>query len=515
MKKSVIVSIIILLLMSIAIAIFTYNTVWLGDDINYAYDFRYGHREETITSFPQIISSMSAHYLSTNGRYIPHILVQAFCGIWGRMAFTIANALMYVVFMLLLCRLCSVKLDNYKGVLSVVLLSLVTFQTKMTPSCQIGYIWTFSIVMAFLLLFFSKRNYSKWWQLLCLGLFSLLAGNGNEALTLGVSGALVMYFITNFKRMSKQQLIMTICFGIGTLVICLSPAAYSRAAESVDGSVVWVCKSAYTFFTTLKASFVMIAIVAWKVFHSKQSLKHIYKNNSFFFNVWIVMIAFNTLIGFGSNRQVFGAELAAIIIAIRLLKDHAFMRLWLGVFAVCLIYLWTVQYEFVIRVKHYYDEITRQYEESSDGVVYLDINQDEIIPYSMDFSPKLPLFGVEDIGLYQYDNLAKILRTTFPGKDNVIILPAFLRGCKDRQLDNAIYSLEQNGLFLVIQSVQNPKQLYIVRKIDVPFLSREYEPMLIDTDDVTVYSTPYWKACYISFQDYSIQGLSHNELFFK
>lgn len=514
MKRQIIISSTAILLIAAIIAFFSYNTVWLGDDINYAFDFRPDHKDEIVTSLSQIIQSLNVHYMTVNGRHIPHLLVQSFCGIWGHTAFAVANALAYIVFILALCRTCHVKIENYRGVFTVILFSLIIFQTKMVPSCQIGYIWTFTLVLIFLLFFNSKTNYDKWWHILLLGLFSLIAGNGNEALNIGVSGALIVYWLQNIRHMTLRQYIMMIGFGIGTLFICLSPGAHERASSSIHVGAIALYQSVACMFLTLKASFAMIAIILWKKYHHKRTILSMYRANAFFFNIWIIMILFNALIGFGANRQVFGAELAAIIISIRLLKKHSFNNLWMIVSLVILTMLYIAQSNYLFRTKAYYTEAERQYSQSIDGTVYIDVNWHNHIPYSMCFSPDIPLYGANDSGLYEQTRLEKWFRTKYPEKGNFRIAPVVLKNYTADQ-GSVIFQLDMSGLYLVIQSVKDNKRIFMNRHIDKILLHREYDPIEIDMSAYTLHEGDGWKARYVYMGDFTILGWSTNELYLK
>lgn len=515
MKRNYYLSLGILLVIAVVIGIFTYNTVWLGDDISYAYDYTPGHNDEVVSSIPQIIKSLNTHYLTVNGRHVPHFFVQAFCGMWGHGAFAVCNAVFYIVFLLALCRLCYVKLGNLRGVITVALLALLTFQTKMTPSCQIGYIWTFSVAMIYLLLFFSHRRFDKWWQLVLLSVFSLIAGNGNEAITLGISGALIIYWCTHMRVMSLRQYLMMVFFGLGTLIICLSPGSLGRASNSTGFDVISAYKSITCIFYIFKASFVMIAIILWQVIRNKKSFKAIYKTDAFYFNVWIILFVFNALIGFGANRQVFGAELIAIIISVRLLYLHRFNYFWTCVFSVALIALYIEQGRFIMKVRAGYDEIERQYITSADGKVYVDIDQSNNVPYSMDMTPRIPLYGTYDSGLYEHNLLAKSLRRISPGKADVRIIPTMLRGMEHKHLATQIIPFSQQGNYIIIESDLTPQKIYVERSIDKAWLHRKYDPCVVDINDRTLCEGAHWKARYLSMTEYSILGMSDNSVFIK
>ena len=503
----------ILLIVAIVIGIFSYNTVWLGDDINYAFDFREDHRNEIVSSFSQIIQSLNYHYLTVNGRYVAHVAVQYFCGIWGHLAFVIANAAAYVVFLLVLCRICYVKLTNLRGVLSVTLFALLVFQTKMVPSCQIGYIWTFALVMIFLILFFSTRPLCKWWQLILLGILSLIAGNGNEALTVGVSGALIIYWYQNRRSMSLRQYVMMICFGIGTMIICLSPAAHDRASTSAGiGSISWFVGNITYFFLTVRASFVMLAIILWKKYRSKISLRSIYAENAFWFNVWIIMMLFNMAIMFGSNRQIFGAELAAIIISIRLLKNHSFNMFGIVALAICLGLLYIEQFSFSNRIRGYYHEIERKYMESADGTIYVDVDMSNNIPYDMKFSPAINCVGLPNAD-YCRECLSRWLMNRHNRSEQLTVLPSVLQGNKTNSMKSNIYVIDSlNNIYMVVKNKLDGKKLYVERSIVTPFGHKEYEPMEIDVNENVICEGIDWVACIVDLNTYSIGNISKNKI---
>ena len=508
MKLNYYLSLGILLVIAVVIGIFTYNTVWLGDDINYAYDYTPGHNDEVVSSIPQIIKSLNTHYLTTNGRHVPHFFVQAFCGMWGHGAFAVCNAVFYIVFLLALCRLCYVKLGNVRGVITVALLALLTFQTKMTPSCQIGYIWTFSVAMIYLLLFFSHRRFGKWWQLVLLSVFSLIAGNGNEAITLGISGALIIYWCTHMRVMSLRQYLMMAFFGLGTLVICLSPASRDRAGEMAGNPILYVL----SMLASLRVSYVMLAIVAWNILRHRISLKKIYRDNSFYFNIWIIMVCFDAVIGMYANRAVFGAELAAIIIAVRSLRSHCFNWLWTVVFSALLVFVYIWQARFIQSVKTQYETVRDEYADSSDGKVYIDLDQNTPLEHMLRFAPIIRPKEINSVGGHAYRQMVRQLHTLYPGKPDLSIVPTVLRGCEDKYLADQVIKLKDGNIYLVIAQKNSQKKLIILRRIDKWFLHREYEPLEVDMCEETFCEGKNWAARYVDADFYTILGLSDNSI---
>lgn len=277
----------LLLLVAAVVGVFSYNNAWIGDDMRYMFDYSDGHRSEIVRSFGDVIASQNAHYFQVNGRYVAHVIVQCFCGMWGHLPFAVANAAAYICFFLILFRLCDVRLRNFKAVATVVLLSLLTFQTKMVPSCQVGYIWMFTLTMVFLYLFFRTDYHYKWWQLIPVAVFCVVAGNGQEALNLGVSGALIVYWCMNWRKFTIAQYVMMVAFGLGTLIICLSPASQGRMEKETNIlSAAGIYMMVYHMLTVLRASYVLLAVTLWKKVAEKQSFGRIYTDNRFLWHVW-------------------------------------------------------------------------------------------------------------------------------------------------------------------------------------------------------------------------------------
>lgn len=218
---------ILLLIVAVVIAVFSYMAVWLGDDINYAYSWV---DQSLVSSIRDSIASQNVHYFVSNGRYVAHVIVQCFCGFLGHGWFAVANGLAYVLFMVLLCKITGITKSDDKNILMLTLTVLLSFQTKMVPSCQVGYIWMFSLSLLWLKYFFSDSKYNVWQSALLI-ILSLLAGNSQEAISVGISGALFFYWVENRKRMSVAQYVMMIGYWIGALSNCLAPGTIDRGTS--------------------------------------------------------------------------------------------------------------------------------------------------------------------------------------------------------------------------------------------------------------------------------------------
>lgn len=496
------------LTIGVLMALFSYYTVWLGDDINYAFDFRPGHGEEIVSSFGQVLQSLNAHYIEVNGRHLPHFMVQMFVGIWGRTAFAIANGLMYMVFLWSLCRLCRVNIAKFKSVLSVTVFALIIFQTKMTPTCQIGYIWTFTLAVVFLLLFFSEKSMQRWWQLVLLTCFAIVAGNGNEGLNLGLSAALIIYWFKHKHSMSLRRYLMMIGFGLGTLIICLSPASRERA-DSEPLTAITLMFSIQYMILTLKATWVLILVLVYQKFKKKVGLKNLYRANQFYFNALIALLLMNGFVGFGSNRQVFGAELMSIVLVMRILPGHTFNRFWLVVSSAVLVVLYCMQADLICRVRGYYQEICRQYHQSTDGIVFVDIDQSNYIPYSTEFSPKLYCNNIAAGDEYEHYQLAKHLRHTYGARNNFSVLPKLLQPGSIDTLRAGVYPLAQSDYCLLVQPANEEVEFRGTRRCIIPLA--EPRKFTVNIDTYLLYHTDSYKAKVVELTDPFMFGTWRNE----
>lgn len=93
-----------------------------------------------------------------------------------------------------------------------------------------NYLWPSMLTMVFLCLLFSKKN----WHILCALPLALIAGNGHESISLGISATLVIYTIIS-PRKSLVFYIAVACYIIGMLTNVLAPGNFVRL-DSVNTS---------------------------------------------------------------------------------------------------------------------------------------------------------------------------------------------------------------------------------------------------------------------------------------
>lgn len=470
---------------------FSNETPWIVDDFVYQYfidqngDGAADYLDaKPIDSLGDIALSQYNHYLTTNGRTWAHFLVQGFCGIWGHALFALFNAIAYVVLFALIAKIANRRLSNISTFMTIAALAVLSFQTLMTPSCQIGYIWTADTVLGFIYLLRREKSAPRIWALPVIFLFSLLAGWSNEAYVIGFGGALLIYVAKHLRSLSAVKWIMLIGFGIGGLLLCLSPGTIGRTADQSNP----LGESLLTIAISLKAMALLVAIIIYQKLIKKTSLKLIYRNNAFYFNALFILLIFNLVIGIRANRQLFGIELISIILILRVLPKGCFNKLWLTIFTIAASLFVAHQLVRLHSLQNQLKEIESQYAISDDGVVYVDTPTFKF--YSqLEYVPMIA--PPHETVQYSEQTIRNTLAYKYPGKKDLKILPVALRGMESIDLGNKV--IEDNSFSskkILVQSIDRPARFFIERKL-LGLLP--ISPVEVDFSNPLI-TTEFWRA---------------------
>ena len=333
-------SLVLASLFALTVGLFTWIAPWVGDDIEYAYlasPDQLDMSDEPVTSIADVLISQRRHYFNVNGRSVEHTHVLLFCGLWGRLPFTLCNAPAAALFLILILRTAGGSLHRPRQMYAALLLTSLTFNTYYTPTCQIGYMWMFCLSLAFLCLF--RRPVAAKWRLL-LFLFSLLAGWGQEALGIGLCAALATHLYQTRHTPDWQQRIMAIGYMLGTLLIALSPGTIARAAtieipftESMAG-----------FTKGLRTTYIAAAYALLLVMSQRTTWRELRAAAPLFFDATATLLVFNLLIGVGGQRQLFGIELLSILLILRWALRFGAPRRTAGIALTALTFIVTLLY---------------------------------------------------------------------------------------------------------------------------------------------------------------------------
>ena len=184
-------------------------------------------------SFMDFLRSRYEHFMTTNGRFSDTVAT-IFCGFLGKPVFNVCNTLVFALLMHLLS-----LLSTGRRSLLVITMFLayvaccfpVPGETMLFLAGSCNYMW--AITASLLLICFVQRQGEAplgrgAGLLLLLGAF--IAGNFNEATSMGVLAGLILYYLFNRKRFNRTVALALTGYALGVLLVMSSPAAWSRAA---------------------------------------------------------------------------------------------------------------------------------------------------------------------------------------------------------------------------------------------------------------------------------------------
>lgn len=477
-----------LILTFVAVVVFfvTNSTPWLGDDTMYRFKInkelvvfeRYGELVtsdesiEFVSDVKSLVESQNEHYMLINGRYSSHLMVQTVCGFMGQTVFAICNAIVWMLFICMLLKLCGKNCGDWRSLFMVVVLSFVSFVFKFTPSVQIGYIWIFTLALWFLKLLFGKEL--NRWCSVPLFLLGLIAGNGNETLSIGLSGALLLYLIKNGRHLSFQKWLMIAGYGLGTLVILCSPGSWTRVGELEPQPF---SKLVGDFLLHIPALYVMLGIVVYRIITHRESLVSMIGRYYVFFTALLLCIVFCCMARTFDSRSLAGTNLMALVIALSMLKEKNIGRLWLAVGGLALVGICYVYYLTTIGQRHILEEVERQYCASEDGVTYVDTWPTTPLIAKILYVPHLSLYSYNsDKGGFSRDFalFETYLQKKYDAKKPLRIYPKYLEGRKDESLRSQIVEYYP-GIYLVILRNGEERKVHVGRGFDFGLLVLPYD----------------------------------------
>jgi hypothetical protein len=402
---------------------FSLYVVWLGDDIDYSYYIHDNiwNSNGTIDNLKEFFASQGNHYMNVNGRFVAHSLVQLFCAVLGKTAFAVVNAIIYCIFTYIIMRMCGVRkvINNPRAVLTCAAVIVLTFVTKMMPTTQIGFVWMFTLNLVWLRLFMRARRRSLL-SVVPICALGIIAGNGQEALTIGLSAALGLWWLHRRCRIGVARTAMLVCYWAGTLAICCSPGTLNRAGGisiSLGSSLVYLLFS-------LRATYMLIITLAVMRLKKRISLRRVYRQNALLLNTMAIMLIFNLFVGIYCNRQLFGIELMALLVMLRTLPGHDFPRAVNAAAVVAVAALIVPQWVGTQHIRQQYADIESLYKKSEKGVIYYDRTLASVNPFMREYR-----YYEEIVGQFNSDthhSLQKLMHAKYPRKRSLHVWPKYL-----------------------------------------------------------------------------------------
>lgn len=323
---------------NIHVYIFLYITILLlniytpfnGDDYRYAFNYSNWNRIENLFD---VLESQITHYLTINGRTIPHTLEQIFAGITGKWLFNISNTL----FLIWLINLITNKLT--KNPQSKNSLTLITFiatlflfsypgQTMFWMAGSLNYLWPATLALYLLNIF---ENRDKKYNTIFVFLISLLSAWFQEAISIPFLISLIILTCINKSLRIKRNFIIIIGYFIGTSLIVFSPGTLARLSTNEivhSGGITFILASkllnTLAAFKNLYIFWISVILILVISFRTSKNL--FYKKNQTYIILWCINICFFFLLGFGEERVTFFLSIISYILVIRIFIDKIKFR---------------------------------------------------------------------------------------------------------------------------------------------------------------------------------------------
>ena len=332
--------------------------------------------EQKISSFTDVIFSQYNHYFYVNGRTIPHILEQSFAGLWGENCFNLINVFAFLLLNMLVIWI-SGKRNLTKFGYWVAAVFFIWFLLPcpvdlfLLMSGALNYTWSAVLCLAFLLVYTKVRQMEKvnWGVAFLLFLLGVISGWTHESLV-------IIYCVQYNKRKPKSPEIALVAgFWLGTLLLCLSPAARGRA--SFDHPSIW--ETFLLIIGELRAFYVLLFLLVYTFFREKRNnnnhtLRKFFYDNQLYFYIILIELVFSLVIGFRNVRQLFGIELFSVVILIKLISEQtSFNAVWCRSVSIVAASAIVLHMAFVIpcakRSHAQFQDIVTTYLHSEDGVV--------------------------------------------------------------------------------------------------------------------------------------------------
>lgn len=415
-------------------------------------DWFYAHitnSSQRIKNICDLFHSQYIHYFEVNGRFIPHLILQFFIGITNKYIFSIANTVIFCLFLHLINIITTNnqrKFFYYTTIINITLICAFfpTFKYVFiweTGACN--YLWSATLLLSFH--YFLMKEHKKSTNTLIIPLYiiyGIICGWTHEGLVIGLVAGYSYYFIIYKKQIDRVQLYLIIGLIIGAFFLILSPAAINRLELSNDqtSSLLYHLKSyiiAFINFHNLRIFFIFIfSYLIMKKTHFLDNKGMVDCNHIIFFIALIISFLFVWFTKHDGNRSRFGIELYSLICLLIIIPKHTINKHYLHyIIYIILFTLYIILIHFSIINYKEYQYLTDQIQKSK--------STETIISYTYEnnYPPIIQRFVIRGIlpdNLKYYNGFnpnsfeCKLLALYFK-KEKVYILPKRFIDLLDKQ----------------------------------------------------------------------------------
>lgn len=312
---------------------------YVADEVSYHYKFTEEHHNimdyylnPRIATLGDVIDSQITHYKYINGRTLIHIVEQAFSGVYNTDLFKAINIILFVILTYSLMLLC-VPSRNRKNIMLWLINVLVlmylfpeTYQVWTSINITPNYLYPTLLYTVIFILWQRIRSGKdinrRWLPIIAIGAF--IAGWSHEGFSVPVSGAMVVYYLCNFKQLRGSILWVVIPVWIGSLLVIGSPGLLHRAVVFQDITMKERIVGFFIFMRGLQVVRLYVVVMCiYAIIKPRKAIRRMYNDR-----IYLYILFFATIVVFIAHTGFRSMMIGDLVCFIMLFKWIAAGVIW-------------------------------------------------------------------------------------------------------------------------------------------------------------------------------------------
>ena len=321
---------IIIFLAGFIVCLLNFFTPLSADD--YCYMMIVGQEPAQIDTLRDVFTSISYHYMHSNGRSLVHALIQIFAGILGKAVFCIVNALMFVLFVQLIRKLANIDGKSY--LYTIILVAFIWLfipafaETILWLSGSVNYLWATTAALAFIYLINNIEKLPNRYHLYPIYLLiGVCCGWSHECCATALVGGVGLYYLLNFKKFRGPIIPIFIGLCIGALILILSPGTMGRAegagllSSGVVAMIIRCIGGFVNFIIDGIPTAIALFIAVFALLFARTWGKTFVRENQLLLSIWLIAVLFSVFVGGATHRSMFFVSSILIILLVKILAE--------------------------------------------------------------------------------------------------------------------------------------------------------------------------------------------------
>ena len=321
---------IILFLAGLIVCLLNFFTPLSADD--YCYMMIVGQEPAQIDTLRDVFTSISYHYMHSNGRSLVHALIQIFAGILGKAVFCIVNALMFVLFVQLIRKLANI--DGKSSLYTIILIAFIWLfipafaETILWLSGSVNYLWATTAALAFIYLINNIEKLPNRYHLYPIYLLiGVCCGWSHECCATALVGGVGLYYLLNFKKFRGPIIPIFIGLCIGALILILSSGTMGRAegagllSSGVVAMIIRCIGGFVNFIIDGIPTAIALFIAVFALLFARPWGKNFVRENQLLLSIWLIAVLFSVFVGGATHRSMFFVSSISTILLVKILAE--------------------------------------------------------------------------------------------------------------------------------------------------------------------------------------------------